>query len=97
MKYLVLSLVVVMAGALTARADLTAEQITKGQQLFTTGCLSCHLKRGGMIAPKAFTDAKWGRWLDKMMPMSKLQGDDRKLLTEYLAAVRDAPVHRDPP
>jgi len=88
MKYLVLSVVVVMVAAVTARAELTADQITKGQQLYTTGCLRCHPKKGGTIAPKAFTDAKWSHWVNKMMPMSKLSADDKKLLTEYLAAIR---------
>jgi mono/diheme cytochrome c family protein len=88
MKHLLLSLLIALAGGAAASAELTAEQVAKGQQLYTTGCLNCHPKKGGTIHPKAMTDAKWGRWLDKMMPMSKLQGDDRKLLTEYLAAVR---------
>jgi cytochrome c553 len=88
MKRILLSLVVALAGAVGARAELTADQITKGQQLYTTGCLCCHPKKGGSINPKAMADAKWGRWLNKMMPMSKLQGNDRALLTEYLAAVR---------
>ncbi len=89
MKQLLFSLVVVLVATVTVRAaDLTADQITKGQNIFTTGCLKCHPRHGGTIAPKAYTDAKWGKWLDKMMPMSKLQGDDRALLTEYLAAVR---------
>ena len=89
MKQLLFSLVVALVATVTVRAaDLTADQITKGQQLFTTGCLKCHPRHGGNIAPKGYTDAKWGKWLDKMMPMSKLQGDDRALLTEYLAAVR---------
>jgi len=77
-----------MAAAVTARADLTADQISKGQQLYTTGCLCCHPKKGGAIEPKTYTDAQWGRWLNKMLPLSKLSSADQKSLTEYFAAVR---------
>jgi cytochrome c5 len=87
MKYLVLSVVVLVA-AITARAELTADQITKSQQVYATGCLRCHPKKGGTIAPKAYRDAEWGKWVNKMMPVSKLNSDDKKLLTEYLATVR---------
>jgi hypothetical protein len=87
MKYLLFSVVVVLAAA-TVRAELTPEQIAKGQQLYTTGCLSCHPKKGGTIEPRAYSDGKWGRSLDKMLRLSKLSSDDRKLLTEYLANVR---------
>jgi len=77
-----------MAASLAARADLTPEQIKKGQELYTNGCLSCHPKKGGMINPKTYTDAQWGKCMNRMMPLSKLSGDDKKLLGEYLAAAR---------
>jgi len=89
MKQLLFSLVVALAATVTVRAaDLTADQIAKAQQLYTTGCLKCHPKHGGVIAPKAYTDAKWGKWLNDMMRTGKVTGDDAKLLTEYFAAVR---------
>jgi hypothetical protein len=90
MKHILLSLVVLVMAAVVARAaDLTPDQITKAQQLFTTGCLKCHPKHGGDINPKAFSnDAKWGRMLNDMLRTAKISGDDAQLLTDYLSAVR---------
>lgn len=85
MKHLAFTLALALAASLVARADLTPDQVKKGQDLYQSGCLCCH-KKG--LDPKQYSDAQWGKCLDKMMPKTNLSADDKKLLTEYFAAVR---------
>ncbi|MCX7885840.1 MAG: cytochrome c [Verrucomicrobiae bacterium] len=86
MKTPVLTLIATFALSAVS-AELTPDQIKKAQQLYQSGCLPCH-KKPGALDPKQYSDAQWNRCMERMLPKSELSADDKKLLTDYLAAVR---------
>ncbi len=90
MKWLIPALLLLAATAIPTRAEeLSAEEITRAQKLFLTGCQNCHRKHNDLINPKAFDDRTWNKWVTKMTPVAKLNREDANLLTVYLSAVRN--------
>ena len=87
MRKLIILLPLALASLLVravGAGELSHEQAVAGRKLYVTKCARCHQ----FYDPKAYDEAKWKHWMEKMRAKAKLTDDQYKLLTVYLDSVR---------
>lgn len=61
---------------------ITLETLQHGRTLYTEKCSSCHT----LFLPKAFSKEKWTKEMEEMAVEAKLQGNEKKLILDYLTS-----------
>ena len=86
MRTLPLCLFVALAWAHSAKGtdELAVKEITAAQKLYVAKCAKCHK----FYEPMNYSEADWGKWMEKMSVKSKLKGEQAGLLARYLDAYR---------
>ncbi len=68
--------------ASTMASAAKAEDIRKGQDIFSQRCGRCH----DLPAPSAFTTSEWKPILERMAPKAKLTADENSWVMAYVDA-----------
>lgn len=68
--------------------DVTAEQLSRGRELYQTRCATCHRP----FMPSAFAPDDWPGRVAAMQARAELRGEERTAIERYLVAMarRDA-------
>ncbi len=68
----------------TAAAELTPKETVAARKIYIAKCAKCH----ELYDPKAYGDADWATWLEKMSRKSKLKPEQIALLVGYTETLR---------
>lgn len=78
------SAIVVELGRSAVAEGLTAKEASTARKLYEVKCAKCHK----FYEPTEYGQAEWNRWMEKMAKKSRLNGDQTRLLTEFLNEYR---------
>ena len=83
---LLLGLFIALAVAHPAESadQLTAKEISTARKIYVAKCAKCHR----FYEPANYSEPDWRTWMEKMSKKSKLEEEQARLLTQYLAAYR---------
>ena len=86
MRTLLLCLFIALAVAHPAEIadELTVKEISTARKIYVAKCAKCHR----FYEPTNYLESDWRTWMEKMSKKSKLEGEQTRLLTQYLAAYR---------
>jgi hypothetical protein len=86
MRTLLLGLFIALAVAHPAKSadELTAKETTTARKIYVAKCAKCHR----FYEPTKYPEPDWRTWIEKMSKKSKLEGEQARLLTQYLGAYR---------
>ena len=72
------------AALAAGRAGMQPGEITRAADLYVIKCAKCHK----FYDPAGYPDAEWRTWMTKMSKKSRIEEDEKDLLTRYLGASR---------
>ncbi len=82
--WLVVSSVVFLGVALKT-FGATPQDLAAGKKLYTGKCARCHK----MYDPTRYDDKAWEAWMTKMRDKAKLNDEQYRRLSEYVATLRN--------
>jgi mono/diheme cytochrome c family protein len=62
----------------------TTEELAAGKKLYTGKCARCHK----LYEPTRYDDKAWDMWMTKMRDKARLNDDQYRQLSEYVATLR---------
>ena len=76
----------VPAGATDVSAEPAGASgpLVEARKLYISKCARCHK----LYDPANYSDAEWGRWMDKMSRKAKLKPDQKEILSKYIETLR---------
>jgi cytochrome c5 len=88
--FMLLTAALACAGSPSSADELTPKEAAAGRKVYVAKCAKCHK----FHEPKDYSEADWGRWLEKMGRKSKLNAEQKNLLERYLGDYRAGRIEK---